>query len=120
MSRTIDFDAFRAERTAADPVTVRIGGASYDLPASLPASLALDAIRISDAQLAGEDVKEKDLVNIGTAIFGSIAKFREVLEKGHVGIDELGDLMKMILDAYTDEVAPPNLTTQAQTPPTSR
>ena len=112
MSKTIDFDAFRSER-AHETISLVVGGKTYTLPGSLPAALALDVVRINAAQEKGEEVKTEDLVDIGAAIFGGAEQFREVLTIGRVTMDDFGDFIKLILEAYTAEVAPPNPTTQA-------
>jgi hypothetical protein len=112
MRQTLDFDAFRAERKR-EPVMIRIGGKVYSLAPALPAALALDVVRLSKEQDAGDDVKPEDLINVGSSLFGSEEKFREMLVEGEVALDEIADIVKMLLEAYTAEVAPPNPKTQA-------
>lgn len=118
MTRTIDFDAFRSEQKA-DPVTLVLGGKTYEMPASLPASLALDIVRLHDGTEEEDEVKIDDLLHLGAGLFGGDEKFRGVLDAGHVTMDELPDFMKLILDFYTNAVTPPNPEAQEPTP-TSR
>ena len=76
-------------------------------------ALALDVLRLSKEQDAGADVKPEDLMNVGSSLFGGAEMFKLVLTEGNIALDEMGDLVKMLLEAYTAEVAPPNPKTQA-------
>lgn len=117
MASTIDFDAFRREQSPQAPITVRVGGVDYQLAASLPASTALDIVRMAEDQKANEEVKPEDLMNVGSGLFGGRDAFRAVLENGRVTLDELPDLMRMVIEAYTEATADPKATTLQESTP---
>lgn len=100
MTRTVDFDAFRAEQKK-EPLELLISGKTYQLPSTLPAALALDVVRLNEEMQADEDAKIEDLLRVGAAIFGGSEQFQTVLSESGVGLDELADLIKMIIEAYT-------------------
>lgn len=111
MTRIVDFDAFRAEQKQ-EPLELKIAGQTYALPASMPASLALDVIRLHEDMEADQEPKVEDLLKIGAGLFGGTAKFQAVLMEAGVGLDELGDLIQMVIEAYT-VASDPNPATQA-------
>lgn len=111
MTRTVDFDAFRAEQKL-EPLALKIGGKTYDLPPSLPAALALDVIRLNETMQKDEEPKVEDLLRIGAALFGGSEQFHSVLTEAGVSLEELGDLIQMVVEAYTG-TADPNPATQA-------
>lgn len=99
MGKLIDFDAFRAERVQ-DPVRLKIGGKTYDLPPSMPASIAVDLIHIKTTLTDDADVPVEMLDNVGRSIFGADT-WRAVLEEHRIQVDEIGDLIQMVLEAYS-------------------
>jgi hypothetical protein len=105
LTRVIDFDAFRSEQTA-EPLELRIGGRVYNLPSSLPASLALDVIRMN-AEDATAEFKAEDLMAMGRGIFGG-ELFDTVLRDNGVTMEELPELFKMVFNAYTGAPEDPN------------
>lgn len=105
MSKTIDFDAFRAEQKA-EPAYLTLGGKQYELPASLPAALALDLIRMQAVD-ADADLRPEDVDRMGAALFGGLEKFRTILSDGAVTMDEMPELIKQVLNMYAG-VTPPN------------
>lgn len=111
MSRTIDFDAFRAER-AKDPILLTIGGKQYELPPSMPASLALDVMKMRETLGGDAEPSIDDLLKFGGALFGGRDKFQTVLEESGLELSELPDLVQMVVEAYTSG-APGNPATQA-------
>lgn len=115
--RVVDFDAFRREQQR-EPLHLIIGGRTWDLPPSLPASLALDILRLQEQADGKADVQVDDLVKVGAAIFGTSEAFAEVMSAAEVGLDELPDLVRMVLEAYTG--SDPNPTAQAPTNRASR
>lgn len=117
MTSTIDFDAFRREQTPQAPIKVKVGGVEYELAASLPASLALDIVRLAETQSKDAEVSPEDLMGIGSGLFGGRLAFRAVLENGRVTLEELPDFMKMIIEAYTDETADPKATAKQEPTP---
>ena len=114
MTKVIDFDAFRAEQKA-DPIVLKLGGNSYTLPASLPATMALDIIR-KNGEDASVELGAADLVPMGEAIFGGPEQFKHILDDNGVGMDELPDLFKMVFEAYNGEPEAPNPESPASTP----
>lgn len=110
MTRTVDFDAFRAEQKL-EPLKLRIGGKERELPPSLPAALALDVIRLQEALGPDADPGVEDLMKIGAGLFGGKDAFLEVLADGGVGMTELPSLIEMIIAEYT-RVPDPNPATQ--------
>ena len=116
--RLIDFDAFRSEQQK-EPVRLRIGGQVYDLPPDLPASVALDAIRLrsegDDAEVSGTQVEK-----IAREIFGEEI-LAELLRKHRVSFTELGELIKLAFDAYNERsAAAPNRATRRASKTRSR
>ena len=107
MTKTIDFDAFRSEQKV-EPVVLVLGGKSYEMPAALPAALALDIMRLREVSDDTSKVKPEDLLMVGAALFGGADQFRTVISEARVTMDELPDFVKFVLDAYTSAVADPN------------
>lgn len=103
--KTIDFDAFRAERTD-EPVELKLGGKTYDLPPSLPAALALDIARLQATKGDDGDFDEADVMRLGSALFGGQDRFIQILSEGAVTIEEMPDLTKMILEQYSGGSVP--------------
>lgn len=103
---TIDFDAFRAERSA-EPIVLRLGGEDYELPPALPASIALDLIRLRKEKGDTAEVPPDEIERFARLILG--AKGEEII--GKVSIDELGTLLVRLLGVYS----PPNPASPAET-----
>lgn len=121
MAKTIDFDAFRAERAdTEEPLKLRLGGKDYDLPASLPAALALDIARIQATKGDEAEFDESDVMRLGAALFGGEARFVQILSEGAVTIDEMPDLTKMVLEMYGGTVSSPNRKTRREAGKPSR
>ena len=110
MARVIDFDAFRAEQ-AHEPISLIVGGRTYELPWGLPATIALDVLRLNETIAQGAEVGPEDLMRIGAALFGGDAPFREVLAGAGITMDELPDFIRLVMEAYA-----PNPETQELTP----
>lgn len=111
MSQTIDFDAFRAEQ-AKVPVKLRIGGVEYDLPSSLPAAVAVDMIHLKSRFGDDSDVPIEILDTFGRSIFGPDL-WVTVLTTHRIEVNELGDLIQMVLAAYSpkEPADPPTAST---------
>jgi hypothetical protein len=115
----IDFDAWRAERVAAEsskaePVKVKVGGKEYPLPPTLPATVALDVIRYRRAKGDDATVPATMLMNIGESLFGTEA-FRKILDENGLDVDGMGQLIMMAFKAYDQsegEDAVPNRKTR--------
>ena len=98
MTKTIDFERFRAER-AQEPVEFKIGTETYHLPPALPAALAIELISIRKLQNEDEDVSFEMLNNVGSRLFGS-ETWGALLDKHQITTDELPLLVKEVLAAY--------------------
>lgn len=97
MSRVVDFDAARAERRR-EPVILRIGGQDYSLSAGLPASVALDLIRMQ-AETDGELViPHTQLEDLASRLFGE-ATWREILDRHRLDLEELEELLRRVIAA---------------------
>lgn len=104
MSGTIDFDKFRAEQQL-EPIKFTIGGVTYDLPPTLPASVAVDVIRMKIEIGEDANIPVETLDVFGSSIFGP-ELWRTVLDRHRVTLEELPTLIRMVLGAYTaDEAA---------------
>lgn len=111
MTKVIDFDAFRAEQ-AAEPVELRINGHTYALPASIPASLALDIIRRNpdDSEL---ELSASELATLGDKIFGGKENFAAIIDENNITMTELPELFKMVFATYNGAPEAPNPETPA-------
>ena len=96
----IDFDAFRAEQKA-EPMLLKIGGKTYKLPPSMPAALALDIVRLKALEGDDANVQVEDLLKVGSALFGGEAQFQSILAEGGITMDELPELLKKVITAYS-------------------
>jgi hypothetical protein len=115
VTKVIDFDAFRAEQEA-EPVELRVNGRTYELPASIPASLALDIIRRNpDGSVVELDSSE--LATMGDKIFGGKENFSRILEDNSITMAELPELFKLVFATYNSAGASeaPNPATPART-----
>lgn len=133
MSRIVDFDSFRAE-TRGEPVVLKIGGEEYNLPAGLPADVALEAVRIQhivrDVELMELKPEEKTaLINqrlgenadeliyaTGRGLFGEDL-FEQIIHKHRITIDELPQLIQMTFAAYNGALPRPNRATRRASRP---
>lgn len=103
-AEVIDFDAWRAERkveTAKDPESpkIKVGGKTYVLPPTIPATVALDVVRFKRAKGDDATVPANMLINIGESLFGE-DEFREILSDNKLDLDQLGQLIMMAFRAY--------------------
>lgn len=111
MTRTINFDQFRAEQNE-EPVEFIIGGETYYLPASLPASMAVDMMRMQSV-FEDEDAEVPDDVmdQFGRSLFGE-TMWEKLLQKHRITVNEISPLMEKVFEVYTDspkeEMAPPS------------
>ena len=104
---TIDFDAFRGERRK-EPHILKVGGKSFELPAELPASLAMDIARLEAERGSSADFRPEDILLLGADLFGSTDRFREILREGQIALDEMPELIKQVLQVYGGEEVLPN------------
>ena len=101
MTRTVDFDSFRAEQNQ-EPVKFIIGGKTYDLPPSLPAAVAVDVIRLKASEGEDADVKIDDLDRFGKAIFGE-SLWGQLLDEHRIATHELSGLLEKVLEVYSED-----------------
>ena len=121
--RRVDFDAARKERNLV-PLEVLVGGEVYLLPASLPAALAMEIVDLKHIQdeaaarkpaLSKKEQQElntlsfEKLLELGGELFGGRDAMMELSKKHALGIDELGELLNQVFDAYNTEVLSPNV-----------
>lgn len=107
MTRTIDFDAARAERNR-EPVTLRIGGRDYALTAGLPASVALDLMRFRVDGTDDVDVPPDEAPGLLERLFGS-ETWHRILDEARLEITELPELLEMTVRALNgQDDDPPN------------
>jgi len=101
MTRTVDFDSFRAEQHD-EPVVFMIGGETYFLPSSLPAAIAVDVIALREKTGENGEVPLETLNIFGEATFGK-GLWRVVLDKHRVTIAEIPSLLEKVLEVYSDD-----------------
>lgn len=116
MTRTVDFDAFRAERKD-EPVLFKIGGKTYELPSSLPAAIAVDVIRLRAVEGDEAEVPLDVLETFGAAMFGKEI-WEQLKDEHRLTMSELPRLLEMVLEVYTEE-DPKDQESPASTSPTS-
>lgn len=116
-SRVINFDNFRAEKNE-EPVTLIIGGEEYALPPSLPASMAVDMMRMQESfEDEDAEVPADAMDAFGRSLFGETI-WEGLLRRHRITVTELPVLMEMVFGAYTDEVpkAEPGETPESTSP----
>ncbi len=106
MTKVIDFDAFRAEQNA-EPLILKIGGHEYELPASIPATLALDIIRRNPDE-SNVEIEANELATMGDKVFGGREAFNRILDENGITMAELPDLFKMVFAMYNGASDDPN------------
>lgn len=100
-TRVLDFDAARAERKR-EPLTLKIGGQEYVLSAGLPASIALDMIRLKANEGDNFVIPYGELDSIGQRLFGS-ETWASILDMARLDLDELGELIKRTIGALQSD-----------------
>lgn len=96
--RVIDFDKFRAE-SKDEPVDFIIGGKTYALPSSLPASMAVDVLRMKAEMDDDEEVPAEQMDLFGRSLFGP-TMWEALLHEHRITIDEISPLMEQVFEAY--------------------
>lgn len=116
MTRVVDFDAARSERRR-EPVLLRIGGHEYQLSAGIPASVALDMIRLRAHEGDHFAIPYEELESIGARLFGA-DNWTAILDRERLDLEELGELIKMTVDALQSgsDDGPPNRATRRAKP----
>lgn len=117
-SKVIDFDAFRSEQTG-KPVELVVGGVTYYLPPDLPATVAVDVIRMQRDQGTDGDVSAETLLSLGEGLFGD--QFDTIIREHRLSTKEMGTLIKETLAAYNAATEPdPNRETRRAQAKTTR
>ena len=117
--RVVDFDAFRAERNA-EPVAVIIGGETYELPADMPAEVALEVVSLRRDLDDGDDLPVERIEPIARALFGE-QMFDDIVKKHRVTAVELGALVSSVFGYYNKAMLPNSAAaTTPQTPKKKR
>lgn len=99
-ARVIDFDQFRAEQKD-EPVEFIIGGETYYLPSALPASMAVDMMRMQELFEDDEAEVPNDVMDqFGASLFGE-TMWGELLKKHRITVTEISPLMEKVFEAYT-------------------
>ena len=97
-TRYRDFDAWEAERKA-EPVTFRIRGADYSLPATLPAVIPIRAMRLQRQYGAEANVPQAEMMEIALSLFGD-EQLERLLGSG-VDIEALAEIVGWAMEQYT-------------------
>jgi hypothetical protein len=100
VTRTIDFDAFRAEQKR-EAVDFVIDGVHYALPPALPASMAVDVIRMQSDLGEDAEVPNETMDIFGRSLFGATI-WEKLLVEHRITVDELSPLLERVLEVYTD------------------
>lgn len=96
-NRFKDFDAAWSESTSA-PLSVKVFGTTYILPAKLPAKVVIVIARAKVGRANNEDVPLEMVMEMLEPFFG--AKTLDTwLEQG-IDIDQLGDVFKWSMEVY--------------------
>lgn len=97
--RFIDFDAARAERTK-EPLRLRAYGQDFELPASMPASLFLDIVRLGEENDGSAQVSNRDAVALLRRVLPASVLDALLAQDGFY-LDDFTDLAQLIIKAYT-------------------
>jgi hypothetical protein len=117
MTRTVDFDAFRAEQNK-ESVHFKIGDKIYELPPALPAAIAVDVIRLRAAQGDEAEVPLDVLETFGQGLFGK-EMWAQLLGEHRITMSEVPRLLEMVLEVYTEDPKVPETEAQTSTTPAS-
>ncbi len=93
---TVDFDAYLAEQEQDEPVTLRVGGRVWTLPASLPTGLALRGMRLK-AKGEHAALSAAEMASLLRGVFGP-AQAEELLDL--VPAHHMPALIRQVFDAY--------------------
>jgi hypothetical protein len=112
MTRYRDFDAWEAERKA-EPVTFRIRGADYELPATLPAIIPIRAMRLQRQYGSDAAIPPAEMMELALSLFGD-AQVERLLGSG-VDVEALSEIVGWAMEVYTG--APSGEATAPETAP---
>lgn len=80
------------------PIKVKIGGKTYDLPSSVSAQFMLEVTRISANNPSASELTMADMGRLVSALFGK-STMDEWLDNG-MSLNQLNDVMMFVLDKY--------------------
>jgi hypothetical protein len=106
----IDFDALRGEQTA-KPFQIKVGGKVYDLPPSMPASVALIVNRLHLGAGDQADVTAEQAIELCEALFGA-DKLEIILRESQLPVTALPDLVGEVMKEYMKGLRSPNRATR--------
>jgi hypothetical protein len=101
MTRTVDFDSFRAEQKD-EKIEFIIDQTTYYLPGSIPAALAVDIIRMQTKLDADDEVPTEQVDTFGRSLFGPTI-WESLLREHRITVNELSPLLEQVMKAYTDD-----------------
>ena len=119
MPDLIDFDAFRAEQKK-EPLRLKVGGTVFDLPPSLPASLAFELLAVQKRIGADGEMDSDTISRLGADLFGGEEQFMAILNAGRITMAELPDLLELVLTTYQGGPNQGNRATRRRAGTTSR
>lgn len=97
-NRYKDFDAAWSE-TASAPLSVKVLGKNYKLPAKIPAKVVLAMARIQSADTSGNgEIPLDQVMELLNPFFGP-GVLTEWSDKG-IDVDQLGDVFKWAMSMY--------------------
>ncbi len=111
-NRYRDFDAWEAERKA-EPITFRLRGVDYTLPATLPAIIPIRAMRLQKQYGSEANVPQGEMMEIALSLFGD-EQLERILGTG-VDVDALAEIVGWAMEYYTG--AAPGEATAPEPPP---
>ena len=111
-SRYRDFDQWDSERKA-EPITFKIRGKTYILPANLPAVIPIRAMRLQKQYGSEANVPQGEMMDIALSLFGD-EQLERLLGSG-VDVDALAEIVGWAMEVYTGN--PPGEATAPETAP---
>lgn len=118
-SRYIDFDAARAERKK-EPLLLHAYGQDFELPASMPASLFLDVVRMEQERSRESEVTQSDAADLLRRVLPEDV-LDNLLARDDFALEDLVELAGMVIRAYSSgpgesgEAPAPNRATRRAT-----
>jgi hypothetical protein len=97
--RLIDFDAARAERVQ-EPLYLRAFGQEFELPAEMPAALALDIIRLQTERGDESEISLAETLNLLRRVLPK-AVLDDLTAQDDFSAEDFGELTHMVLSAYS-------------------
>ena len=98
MSRFIDFDAARAERTK-EPITLRAYGVDFELPSTIPAALMLDILALEERKGSKAKVTVSDSLKMLRRIVPPTV-LDALLKQDDFDMDDFSELTELVIQTY--------------------